>query len=283
MTAGSGDARVDLSVSPSAEASPASSDDARADASADASADLRPTIVFLHGTRLTGSQWAVQAATLADEFHCLAVDLPGHGVAAAIPFDVDDAADRVARIIETDAHGGRAIVVGLSLGGFVAMALAARHRDRVAGLVVVGASGEPTGFRSLGYRLLGAMFQLVPLAVLERANRAYFTWRYPAVAAEPILAGGFWFRGGAAAVRSLVGQEFRPRLAAYPGPTLLVNGELDLAFRPTERSFADAAVDARRVVIRRATHLVNLDRPEAFTAVVRRFAREVTTRREASS
>jgi pimeloyl-ACP methyl ester carboxylesterase len=244
--------------------------------------DDRPTIVFLHGTRLTGSQWAVQAAMLGDEFHCLAVDLPGHGIAAAVPFDVDDAADRVAAIIETEAHAGRAIVVGLSLGGFVAMALAARHPERVSALVVVGASGEPIGARSLGYRLLGAVFQFVPLRVLERANRAYFSRRYPTVAAEPILAGGFWFRGGAAAIRSLVGQQFRPRLAAYPGSTLLINGELDLVFRPTARAFADVAVDARRIVIRRATHLVNLDQPEAFTAAVRRFAREIATRREAA-
>jgi pimeloyl-ACP methyl ester carboxylesterase len=116
--------------------------------------------------------------------------------------------------------------------------------------------------------------------VLERANRSYFTRRYRTVGAEPILAGGFWFRGGAAAVRSLVGQRFRPRLAAYPGPTLLINGEYDVVFRPTERSFAEVAVDARRVVIRRATHLVNLDQPEAFTAVLRRFAREFATPRE---
>lgn len=244
--------------------------------------DRRPTIVFLHGTRLTGSQWAVQAASLGDDFHCLAVDLPGHGTAAEIPFDVDDAADRVAAIIAADAHDGRAIVVGLSLGGFVGMALAARHPELVTGLVVVGASGEPLGFRSFGYRLLGAMFQFVPVRMLDVANRVYFSRRYPTVAAEPILAGGFWFRGGAAAVRSLVGQAFRPRLAAYPGPSLLINGEFDVVFRPTARSFGDVAVDPRRVVIRRATHLVNLDQPEAFTAAIRRFAREITTSRQAA-
>jgi pimeloyl-ACP methyl ester carboxylesterase len=238
--------------------------------------DRRPTIVFLHGTRLTGAQWAVELVRLADEFHCIALDLPGHGVAADIPFTVDVAAARVAALIADEGHGGRAILVGLSLGGFVAMAVAGRWPDRVSGLVVSGASGEPSGVRSVGYRLLGAAFQYLPLGILDRANRWYFAHRYPAVAAEPLLAGGFWFRGGAMAIRSLIGEPFRPRLAAYPGPTLLVNGEFDLWFRPTERSFADVAVDARRVVIRRATHLVNLDQPEAFTAVIRRFAGEVT-------
>jgi hypothetical protein len=51
---------------------------------------------------------------------------------------------------------------------------------------------------------------------------------------------------------------------------------MDLFFRPTERSFADVAVNARRLVIRRATHLVNLDQPEAFTAGLRRFVRSIT-------
>ena len=237
--------------------------------------DGRPTIVFLHGTRLTGAQWAVQVARLGDEFHCIAVDLPGHGSAADLPFTVDGAAERVAAIVAEEAHGGRAILVGLSLGGFVAMTVAARWPERVAGLAISGASGEPRGIRSLGYRLLGAIFQYLPVRLMDGVNRWYFVRRYPAAASEPILAGGFWFRGGAAAVRSLVGHDFRPCLAAYPGPSLLVNGEFDLFFRPTERSFADVGADTRRVIIRRATHLVNLDQPEAFTAAIRRFAREV--------
>ena len=164
--------------------------------------------------------------------------------------------------------------MGLSLGGFVAMAVAARWPERVSGLLISGASGEPVGLRTLAYRALAAVFRTVPLRWLDGINRWYFARRYPAVAAEPLLAGGFWFRGGAVAVASLVGERFRPRLAAYPGPTLVVNGELDLFFRPTARSFVDVAADARSVVIRRATHLVNLDQPEAFVAVTRRFARD---------
>ena len=154
------------------------------------------------------------------------------------------------------------------------MAVAARWPERVSGLLICGASGEPDGLRALAYRALAAVFRTVPVSWLDATNRWYFARRYPAVAADPLLAGGFWFRGGAVAVASLVGERFRPRLAAYPGPTLVVNGELDLFFRPTARSFVDVAADARSVVIRRATHLVNLDQPEAFVAVTRRFARD---------
>ncbi|MEA2518222.1 MAG: hypothetical protein QOF49_302 [Chloroflexota bacterium] len=239
------------------------------------SADTRPTIVFLHGTRLTGASWATQVAVLGDRFHCLAPDLPGHGDAQAVAFSVDGAADRIAALIEREAHGGRAIVVGLSLGGYVAMALAARRPDLVAGLAISGATADPVGVRELGYRGLAAVFRIVPERFLDRVNLWFFGWRFPADVSGPIVADGFSFRGGAAAIHVLVGQRFKARLAAYPGPSLLVNGEYDFFFRPTERSFAAVAADPRRALIRGAGHLANLDRPEAFSAAIRRFANRI--------
>jgi pimeloyl-ACP methyl ester carboxylesterase len=241
-------------------------------------AATRATIVFLHGTRLTGAQWAAQVASLSDTYHCLIPDLPGHGSAAGEPFTVEGAAERVAGVIEREANGGRAILVGLSLGGYVAMAVAARWPERVAGLAISGATAEPVPPRSLAYRGLAAIFSTIPERTLDAVNRWFFGWRFPPEIARPILADGFFFGGGAVAVRSLVGERFKPRLAAYPGPSLLLNGEFDLFFRPTERSFAAVAVDPRRVLIRGATHLANLDQPEAFTAAIRRFAGSIDRR-----
>lgn len=241
-----------------------------------ADADARATIVFLHGTRLAGSSWAAQVASLSDEFHCLSPDLPGHGSARAVPFTVDTAAERVAALIAREARGGRAILVGLSLGGYVATTVAAAWPERVTGLALSGTTAEPVGVRSMFYRALATVFRVVPERVLDAANARFFRWRYPAAIAGPILADGFSFGGGSQALGALVGQRFRPRLAAYPGPCLLINGEFDLFFRPTERAFADVAADPRRVLIRRATHLTNLDQPAAFSAAIRRFAREIS-------
>jgi pimeloyl-ACP methyl ester carboxylesterase len=238
-------------------------------------AEVRPTIVLLHGTRLSGAEWAVHAAELADEFHVLTPDLPGHGTAAGDPFTLDGAADAVAALIATEAHGGRAVLVGLSLGGYVAMAVAARRPELVAGLAISGATAEPIGPRALLYRGLAALYDTVPEAALAAVTARWFRWRFPSPIVEPILAAGFSFAGGATALWALVGERFRPRLAAYPGPSLLLNGELDPVFRPTEASFARVAANPRRLLIRRGTHLANLDQPEAFTAAIRRFARSV--------
>jgi pimeloyl-ACP methyl ester carboxylesterase len=236
--------------------------------------DPRTAIVFLHGTRLTGGQWAAQVGALGDEFRCLPPDLPGHGTAAGETFTLAGAAEAVAAVIERDA-GGRAILVGLSLGGYVAMDVAARWPDRVAGLVLAGATAEPVRPRALLFEALATAFEEIDEGLLTRINRWFFEHRYPPAIADPILAGGFHFRGGAAALRALVGERFLPRLAAYPGPTLILNGEFDLLFRLSAPAFAAAATDARRVLIRGATHLTNIDQPALVTAAIRRFAREV--------
>jgi pimeloyl-ACP methyl ester carboxylesterase len=234
-----------------------------------------PAIVFVHGTRLTRAAWAAQLDDLRDEFRAIAVDLPGHGARADVSFTLDGAADAVATVIREQAAGGRAVVVGLSLGGYVAMALAARDPELVRGLVLAGATAEPIGIRSVPYRILAVILDRFDGPALVRLNTWFFRTRYPASIAEPIVARGFWSRGGARAVRALFGQRFTPRLAAYPGRTLIINGEWDLLFRLSAGSFATAARDARRVRLAGALHLSNLDRPAAFSDAVRRFARSL--------
>jgi pimeloyl-ACP methyl ester carboxylesterase len=236
-----------------------------------------PSIVFVHGTRLTGSAWAAQQRALSGEFRTIAMDLPGHGARAAEPFTLESAADALSAAIRDEATGGRAVVVGLSLGGYVAMALAAREPDRVRGLVLSGATAEPVGVRMLPFLALARVMDGVDDERLDRLNAWFFRLVYPPAIAEPIVAGGFWSRGGATALRALVGERFVPRLAAYPGPTLILNGELDLPFRLSAPTFAAAARDVRRIRLRGATHLANLDRPEAFSEAVRRFTRSLGT------
>jgi pimeloyl-ACP methyl ester carboxylesterase len=233
-----------------------------------------PAIIFVHGTRLTRSSWAPQVAGLSGEFRTIALDLPGHGARAGEPFTLQGAADRVAATID-EAGGGRAVVVGLSLGGYVAMELAARSPERVRGLVVAGATAEPTGPRRLPYLGLAWAMATYDGPRLEALNRRFFRSRFAPTIADPIVAGGFWSSGGAVALRALAGERFLPRLAGYPGPTLILNGERDLPFRVSAGTFARAARRPRRVRLAGATHLSNLDRPAAFNEAVRRFVRSL--------
>lgn len=233
-----------------------------------------PAIVFIHGVRLTRAMWTAQMATLADAYRVIAVDLPGHGVLADRPFTLDAAADHVADVIEHEV-GGPAVVVGLSLGGYVGMHLASRRPASVRALVLSGSTAEPVGWRSLPYRALAWSIAHLGRDRLDVLNAWFFRTRFPPAIAEPIVAGGFWYEGGASALRALAGQSFVPRLASFDGQTLFLNGTYDVPFRLSARTFARAARHPRRVRLAGATHLANLDRPVEFSSAIRRFMHEL--------
>ena len=232
-----------------------------------------PAIVFVHGTRLTRALWTAQLLDLSDRYRVAALDLPGHGALRNEPFELDAAADQVAAVIRATAPADdpRAVVVGLSLGGYVGMHLVSRRPELVRGLVLSGSTAEPVAWRAVPYRGLAWVMERFAGERLDRLNRWFFRTRFPSSTAEPIVAGGFWYAGGASALRSLVGRSFVPALAAYEGPTLFLNGTWDLPFRLSAATFARAAQRPRRVRLAGATHLANLDRPRAFDVAIRRF------------
>jgi len=101
-----------------------------------------PAIVFLHGTGLSGRMWQPQWERLRD-YHCLAPDLPEQGRSAHVaPFQLDTAADAVATLIRERVPSGRAHIVGLSLGGAVALTLLRQAPECVDYMLVSGASAR---------------------------------------------------------------------------------------------------------------------------------------------
>ena len=235
-----------------------------------------PAIVFLHGTRLSRSMWDAQLRALAARYRCIAVDLPGHGVLAGDPFTVAAATAIVRDAIDAESAAGRAVLVGLSLGGYVAVDTADSFPDRVAGLVLAGCSAEPVGAMAWPFRVLATTLERAPQGGLQAANRAFFRLRYRGRMADEVIEGGFWSAGGASALRTLVGRRYLDRLSRLWTPVLVVNGALDPVFGPQGDYWAASCRSGRHVVIRRAMHLSNLDRPAAFAAVVAGFTDRVT-------
>jgi pimeloyl-ACP methyl ester carboxylesterase len=95
--------------------------------------------MFLHGGGVSGWMWHPVVERL-PEFHCLVPDLPEQGQSRSTgPFSVELAADKVAEVIRGQAHGGRAVVVGLSEGAQVTVQLLARAPQLVERAVVSSA------------------------------------------------------------------------------------------------------------------------------------------------
>ena len=173
--------------------------------------DDGPRIVFVHSTRLCRTMWRAQMDDLCDTYRVVALDLPGHGRLADRPFTLSDASDEVATAIE-EAGGGHAVVVGLSLGGYVAMDLAGRRPELVRGLVLSGATAEPLGLLAAPYLAFAWIMDRFQGPPLDAVNTWFFRSRFPAAIADPVIAGGFWSAGGAGALRAIVGERFATRM-----------------------------------------------------------------------
>lgn len=109
----------------------------------------KPSIIFLHGVGASGWMWQQQIKALGD-FHCLNVDLPGHGKSHQREWvSFKDTADQIASIIQTQATHGRAHVVGLSLGAYITLILLEHHTDLIDHAVISGVTIAPMPNRSL--------------------------------------------------------------------------------------------------------------------------------------
>lgn len=98
-----------------------------------------PTIVFLHGGGVAGWMWKKQWEAFSD-FHCLIPDLPDHGKSAnAGPIDIEDCARRIAALIRERANGGRAHVVGHSLGAKIIVQMLGTQPEVIDHAVVASA------------------------------------------------------------------------------------------------------------------------------------------------
>ena len=108
-----------------------------------------PSILFLHGIGASSWMWRDQVASLSD-FHCITVDLPGHGKSNRVTWSsLADTTDQIAALIESHATNGRAHIVGLSLGGYIAMVLLERHAESIDRVVMSGVTVAPMPNRSL--------------------------------------------------------------------------------------------------------------------------------------
>ncbi|HUF33182.1 MAG TPA: alpha/beta hydrolase [Acidimicrobiales bacterium] len=94
-------------------------------------------LVFVHGGGAHAHWWTHVAATFAPGYRVLAVDLSGHGDSGRRDaYDFEQWTDEVVAVAAAGGVDGPPVVVGHSMGGFVTIATAARHGDRLAGVVV---------------------------------------------------------------------------------------------------------------------------------------------------
>ncbi|TJZ44555.1 alpha/beta hydrolase [Streptomyces piniterrae] len=223
-----------------------------------------PPIVFVHGMRVSGTMWHPVIEHIGNRHPTAAPDLPGHGARRGEPFTMAGAVRAVDGAI--DALGGRALVVGLSLGGYVSIATAASHPDRVLGVVAMGCTSLPRGLFGAAFRGAGRAAAACPEAA-NRLSAFGFRRTLPRPTAEAMISGGLASEVIPGVVDAVADMNPLASLAAYPGPVWLVNGGRD-HFRRHERLFLRACRDGRLAVRPGCGHVTSLSDTAAVARTV---------------
>jgi pimeloyl-ACP methyl ester carboxylesterase len=235
--------------------------------------------VFLHGLGSCADDWVSQVAAFERQHRLVLVDLPGH-YRSPLPagrLTIDVMADAVGallqRLREPPAH-----VVGLSLGGCVALALALRAPERVRSLTIVNAfarlrPASPAALARLGVRM--ALLATAPMsAVAALVARGLFPRpEQTALYASAVRSlGRNSRRAYFAGVRALIGFDARAALTRVRCPTLVIAGADDATVGlELKEMLARAIRGSRWVVIPDSGHATNADQPETFNATLREF------------
>ena len=187
-----------------------------------------PAILFIHGMGQSGRIWQGHMAKLID-FHCLAPDLPGFGRSNHLaPASHERITALLAELIETRVPAQQVRVVGLSWGATLALALVSRHPELVDRAI---ADGTPIRWpRASKFPLLYLLTATLPFK-RTRWVRALFGNVTDEADLRDASRLAFW--------RAFAGSmEHLPPLADTSNPTLLVAGEREGWYRPSNAALA---------------------------------------------
>jgi len=236
-----------------------------------------PWIVFSNSLATNLSMWDEQVAELSKSFRILRYDQRGHGGTQATDgrYNFDQLAADLVSLLDALAIK-RAHVVGISMGGMTALALAQQHPERIDRLIPCdcGPASSPTSAQQWEERIAIAEKQgMEPLVdvTIGRWFPAEFLQANPKVVDKvramirttPVK--GFIGCGGA-----LANYDLRPGLGRIDRPTLLIVGTKD-ATVPGIKLINQSVPGSRVVELEGAGHLSNLEQPARFSEAIRDF------------
>jgi pimeloyl-ACP methyl ester carboxylesterase len=229
------------------------------------------TILLLHGIGVTRKMWIPQMAALSDTYQLLAPDLLEHGSQKLEKFTFKRAVADIKTIFD-DNNITNVLVVGFSLGGYLASEFASQYPERTNGLVLVGSSAIPKGYISLPYHFLAFLYRFISHKWLAERDARLWRSRYPAEISEPVIKAGFYHSAVTGLEKEIGGRNFLTGLKSYTKPVLIVNGEKDRVFRKDIKLYQENLVSPEVLTIKDAGHMCSVDAPEEFNNHLITFA-----------
>jgi 3-oxoadipate enol-lactonase len=240
-----------------------------------------PTLVFLHGIGGGSAGWAPQLAHCAQQGrHALAWDMPGYGRSPMIhPYDFPGLARALERLLDQHALD-RAVLIGHSLGGMVALQAWTQMPQRIHALVLA-ATSPAFGHGSGDFQQQFLAQRMAPLdagrSLADVAQTLVPAMMGPAPdpqaqARAQACMGAIPAASYRAALHALVTFEQRAALPTVTVPTLCIAGAHDRTAAPSVmQRMASKIPGARYAEMPDAGHLLNFEQPDAFNRLVGDF------------
>jgi (E)-2-((N-methylformamido)methylene)succinate hydrolase len=242
----------------------------------------KPPVMLIHGVGADGTSWDQIAAALAPAFRVLRLDLRGHGQSGHIEgaLTLDDLVRDVVDALDTCAVPA-ANIVGFSLGGMIAQALALQHADRVQRVVLLSAvAGRTAEERERVQARLATLREQGIAAITGAAQDRWFTPEFIARNPDLVQRRMLQLRENhapsyAAAYTVFSTSDLGDRLHAIRVPTLIATGEHDVGSNTRMARFMHAQIAGSRLeILPGLRHSILVEAPELVTRLVRYFLQE---------
>ena len=250
-------------------------------------------LILLHGIATDRHIWDLVVPELAAERRVVTLDLPGFGGSAPVgeDFDLEHVAERIVHGLTGRGIHGPLDLVGHSLGGGIAITLAANHPRLVRRLVLVA----PAGLRPFPATVSNVLAAAADAVLAARRGAVSLTdlwWgrklllsltaadgaELPPTLARQLVEASATAQRTPAALATITSADLRPMLAQLRMPLGVIWGELDrtVPIRALEE-VVKARPDAAVARIRAAGHVPMVECPERFVAALQPLIQDVTT------
>jgi len=246
-----------------------------------------PAILFSHGTLMDRTMFDEQVKDLGKDYRCVAFDSRARTDRWKGPYSLDDMADDCLALMD-ELGIEKCVLVGMSLGGFMAFRFVLRHQDRLDGLVFIStqAKSDPDEFERFGGWFDKLRRQ--PRVTREFADWCAdvcfgpTTWRKNRTIAEHWRDRWLTLSGESVYWESqswLRREDLSKKIAAIKVPVLIVHGDEDRPI-PLARVRPMLAVlpDAELVVIEGCGHTANVEAPAETNGAIREFLQRLRGR-----
>ncbi len=232
------------------------------------------TIVFLHGDGIASWMWDKQVKAF-DDYHCIVVDLPEHGKSTEVkPFTVKGTAEMVMGIIKEKAHGGKAHLVGISLGAQVIVQILSTAPEVVdhafiSGTLVRSAPPSETFLKLLDH--------LIEIYIPVKNNNLYInsylrSYNIPKELYAKFRESTYLIEQDSSdrIIRENMLFEMPEGLENVNVPVLVMEGEKDYRIiNESAKSLLNVLPNSRGVYALKSGHMWNMENPELFNNTLR--------------